>query len=268
MDTNKLEGTPFLFTFTSRNEGENGEEVLTEHHRRVSLDELLQRYDQAQHWVDTSPHAYNVTLAGPQVKKTILWDGLREYLVKTFFDGEAFFADGIVDKVIGLVWMTRNGEHGWRNYHLYKVVESVERWEEFESPMTTHSIKQVDQENEDRAFAWARQKGWRDYGAWYMDNPALILAADDRPVRDALADIPSIAKNLETGKFESGACQQTLNGGGNWPRIMTTRKMRQIQELRAKYPTTGLDLAFCPLSVLISRYGYSKVGLLSSMPVV
>ena len=77
-------------------------------------------------------------------------------------------------------------------------------------------------------------------------------------MRQALEDIPSIAKNLETGKFESAPCRQTLNNGGNWPRIRTTRKMRQIQDLRRRYPTTGLELAFAPLEVLIHRYGYSQ----------
>lgn len=244
----------YKFTFISRKEAD-GEREYTEHTRTVPLSELMHRYDQAWHWLQTSKHASSVLLVGPKVSQSHLWEGLRAYIVKHLFENEELFTGGDQEKVIGLVWLTLSGSG---DYTLNKVIETQEQWEGFEEPVTVHRLKPIDAKNVDKAFRWAAQKGWRDFGIWHRDYPGLILAADDRPVQEALADIPEIAKHLETGKVERATCKKTRNEDTSWtPRIKTTRTMQKIQALRRKYPNTALDLAYAPLEILIRRYGFS-----------
>ena len=240
----------YTFEFTILEKGN-----VRTHRRQVPKRDLLARYDDAMKWVSESPkhmaHVY-----GPQVGRSTVDKDTRNYII-THVLHDATDLEANKPTIIGLFYADLNDSLAPAEMVLWKVVRTVEHWEGFEKPHMSYTLKRVAKDNEQKAFAWARVKGWKDWGTWYRGRPALVFSPDSHQVDAALSDMFDIAKHLEAGRLIRAPVRYSRRQDQRPYRyIQTTRTRRDIQRMRSDYPTAGEDMKYVPQEILIRKYGY------------
>jgi hypothetical protein len=229
--------------------------VTTQH---VALEGLLERFDDAYDWVMTNPDLRYAEVYGPGMSNRVVCEGTREYIVDRL-------PEELIKKnrrYIGLGWIDRGGDRSVGAYRLYKIWNADKPSLKAPGTWTTcYGLMDVDPEDWELAFDWARVHRWFDYGIWFRNKPGLVFCPDFDAVSEAFAQIDGVAEHLEAAKLERAPVRYGWDVREDaYPRMRPTRSTPSIHKLRARYPTAGEDLKVTPLSILIHRYGYSKAA--------
>ncbi len=228
--------------------------------RRVHVDQLLERFDQAREWVEGNNDglARFASVYGPGMQRRVCSEDTREWIVNKVLP--VYGPDHVgptpgAKRIIGLFWADRSGAEG-TFYTMAKIVAQELIYEEFEQSMTDYDLEEVAYMAQREAFTWAWKTNWRAFGFWFRRKPALVITGDLMRAQEALVGIPRVTERLETGKPERAPVRYDADAKGPYPFIAPTRSTPEIHRLRARYPTAGEDLAYVPLEILIHRHGH------------
>jgi hypothetical protein len=230
----------YTFTFTTYPDGE-----LRQCTRHVPLEDLLHKYNQSVQWMENRKDGSTFSVHGPGLMRSAPDPRTRRYIVENLAPASK--------RCLGLVWLSLDGSG---EYDMHKVYRSTETWAEFADQVDVYSLDPVDPDKHAEAFKWAKEIGWRDWGVWFQGRPALVFAADFRPIAEAFEEMPKTAPHLDGGKLQQAPVKYSVTQVSlPYPMIRTCRKRATIQRLRSRYPTAGEDLAYIPEEILYQRYG-------------
>ena len=226
--------------------------------RRVDKADLLKRFDEALEWASESFQNY-AYVSGPRMSKCTVDQSSRRHLITKVLQ-DARDLDPNKPTVIGLFWADLDEGAQEAHMTMWKIVRTVEQFEGFELPHLTFTLKRVKEEDEKTAATWARSRGWQDWGTWYRDRPAIVLAPDWHQADAAISQCYGIAKHLTAGHLIRSSCRFSLKarpGRAPYKYIRSTRQRQDIQRMRSQYPTASENMEYVPLEILIQKYGYS-----------
>lgn len=159
--------------------------------------------------------------------------------------------------LLAVLWMDISGATV-PHLGMYKVWRKIERWDQFEQPITLHELEQVPADKYDVAFRWLHEHHWRSWGAWYRSKPGLVWSPDFQEVQKAFEDLDVTGRYLEKGhsRLERAPIRYDwLQIDPPFVFLRTTRSRRDLWDLRSRYPNAG-ELSFVPASALYRQFGF------------